>query len=108
MLQLEVVDRMIAEPSTRAYGRLSIMTQLLCEAEKLFESRRCFQPRPKFKAIIRLAPRTQKLAFDRACRDTLIKAFSARRKTVRNALKNLLQRMSSQHWVLIPACARRI
>ena len=93
MLQLEVVDRMIAEPSTRAYGRLSIMTQLLCEAEKLFEvPPECFQPRPKVQsAIIRLAPRTQKLAFDRACLETLlIKAFSARRKTVRNALKNLL------------------
>ena len=51
MLQLEVVDRMIAEPSTRAYGRLSIMTQLLCEAENCSRSHQSVSSRgPKFKA----------------------------------------------------------
>jgi 16S rRNA (adenine1518-N6/adenine1519-N6)-dimethyltransferase len=93
MLQLEVVDRMIAEPSTRAYGRLSVMTQLLCEAEKLFEvPPECFYPRPKVQsAIVHLAPRPERLDFDQASLEALlIQAFSARRKTVRNALKNLL------------------
>lgn len=91
MLQLEVVDRMIAVPSTKAYGRLSVMTQLYCHAEKLFEvPAEAFSPRPKVRsAIVRLTPRPGTHLPD-PLESVLIQAFSARRKTVRNALKGLL------------------
>lgn len=95
MLQLEVVDRMTAETGTKAYGRLSIMTQLFCDAEKLFEvPAEAFSPRPKVRsAIIRLSPRVdpaQQTAATEVLEQLLIQAFSARRKTVRNALRGLM------------------
>ena len=92
MLQLEVVDRMIANPSTRAYGRLSVMTQLYCEAEKLFEiPPEAFSPKPKVRsAIVRLRSRIEFFDEPPMLEQVLIQAFSARRKTVRNALKTLL------------------
>lgn len=92
MLQLEVVNRMIAAPSTKAYGRLSVVTQLHCEAEKLFEvPPEAFLPKPKVRsAILRLRFNTRRVEVFPMLEQILIKAFSARRKTVRNALKNLL------------------
>lgn len=90
MLQLEVVNRMTADVSTRAYGRLSVMTQLYCETEKLFEvPPEAFTPRPKVQsAIIRLRPKPLPPAMDtNLLEKILIAAFSARRKTIRNALK---------------------
>ena len=92
MLQLEVVDRIIAAPSTRAYGRLSVMTQLHCEAEKLFEvPPEAFSPRPKVRsAIVRLRHRGQTFEASSLLKQVLTKAFNSRRKTVRNALKTLL------------------
>lgn len=93
MLQLEVVDRMTADSSSKSYGRLSVMTQLYCETEKLFEvPPEAFNPRPKVQsAIVRLAPRTHPYDADPAVvEQILIQAFSSRRKTIRNALKGLL------------------
>lgn len=94
MLQLEVVDRMAAAPSSSEYGRLSIMTQYYCEASRLFSvPPSAFQPQPKVtSAIVRLAPTRKDI---RAKDVTLLaemvnRAFSQRRKTVRNALKNFL------------------
>ena len=92
MLQVEVVDRMIANPSTKAYGRLSVMSQLYCEAEKLFEiPPEAFSPKPKVRsAIVRLRSRIEFFDEPPLLEQVLIQAFSARRKTVRNALKTLL------------------
>lgn len=92
MLQLEVVDRMTASPSTRAYGRLSVMTQLYCEAEKLFEvPPEAFSPRPKVRsAIVRLRSLGPDIHKPEKLEEVLTTAFSARRKTVKNALKSLL------------------
>ena len=85
MLQLEVVERMVASPSTPAYGRLSVALQARFRLAKLFNvARGAFQPPPKVEsALVRLLPREQPLAIDE---DLLRKAFSARRKTLRNAL----------------------
>ena len=91
MLQLEVVERMIAPVSTSAYGRLSIMTRVHCEAEKLFETPpEAFHPRPGVRsAVVRLRPGGEAPDVDRQrLRQLLTRAFSARRKTIRNALKN--------------------
>lgn len=93
MLQLEVVDRMSATVSTSSYGRLSIMTQYYCDVEKLFEvSPESFSPRPKVtSAIVRLQPRSALPDIDPKRLDqVVVQAFSARRKTVRNALKSSL------------------
>ena len=93
MLQREVVDRMTAKPSTKAYGRLSVMTQLHCNTEKLFEvPPEAFSPRPKVQsAIIRLTPKKRATDVDSQLLESiLVQAFSMRRKTIRNALRKFL------------------
>ncbi|HKU47362.1 MAG TPA: 16S rRNA (adenine(1518)-N(6)/adenine(1519)-N(6))-dimethyltransferase RsmA [Burkholderiales bacterium] len=88
MLQLEVVERMVAAPSTAAYGRLSVALQGRFRMEKLFNvSKGAFRPPPKVEsAIVRLVPLEKKLAIDE---DLLRRAFSARRKQLRNALPGI-------------------
>ena len=85
MLQLEVVERMVAAPSTAAYGRLSVALQARFRMKKLFNvARGAFRPAPKVEsALVRLEPRERPLQVDE---DLLRRAFSARRKTLRNAL----------------------
>jgi 16S rRNA (adenine1518-N6/adenine1519-N6)-dimethyltransferase len=85
MLQLEVVERMVAAPSTPAYGRLSVALQARFRMKKLFNvGRGAFRPPPRVdSAVVRLEPLPQILEIDE---DLLRRAFSARRKTLRNAL----------------------
>jgi 16S rRNA (adenine1518-N6/adenine1519-N6)-dimethyltransferase len=88
MLQLEVVDRMVAAHSTPDYGRLSVALQARFQIQKLFRvSRGAFRPPPKVEsALVRLVPRSAPLRVDE---QLLRKAFSARRKTLRNALPGI-------------------
>jgi 16S rRNA (adenine1518-N6/adenine1519-N6)-dimethyltransferase len=95
MLQLEVVDRMIAQPSTGTYGRLSIMCQYYCKPTRLFSvPAAAFHPRPRvMSSVIRLEPRTddERKARDVAVLENLLtRSFSQRRKTIRNAMKPFL------------------
>jgi 16S rRNA (adenine1518-N6/adenine1519-N6)-dimethyltransferase len=93
MLQLEVVERMCALPSSKAYGRLSIMCQYYCDVEKLFEvPPQAFSPAPKVtSAIVRLKPRRQAFLEDPKLLETLLRqAFAQRRKTLRNNLQGLV------------------
>lgn len=93
MLQKEVVDRMVAEPSTSDYGRLSVMLQHRFSMEKCFEvPPECFYPAPKVtSAIVRMIPLESKLArSDNLFSRIVAAAFSQRRKTLRNTLKGLL------------------
>jgi 16S rRNA (adenine1518-N6/adenine1519-N6)-dimethyltransferase len=85
MLQLEVVDRMVARHSTPQYGRLSVALQARFRMQKLFDvPRGAFNPPPKVEsAVVRLEPLAEILPIDE---DLLRKAFSSRRKTLRNAL----------------------
>ncbi len=85
MLQLEVVERMVAAPSTPAYGRLSVALQARFAMEKLFNvSKGAFRPPPKVEsAVVRMVPLRAPLRVDD---ELLRRAFSARRKTLRNAL----------------------
>jgi 16S rRNA (adenine1518-N6/adenine1519-N6)-dimethyltransferase len=85
MLQLEVVERMVAKPSTAAYGRLSVSLQSKFDIRKLFKvAPGAFRPPPKVdSALVRMEPLAWALPIDE---DLLRKAFSARRKTLRNAL----------------------
>ena len=88
MLQLEVVERMVARHSTPEYGRLSVALQARFNMKKLFNvSKGAFKPPPKVEsAIVRLEPLPQIMKIDE---DLLRKAFSARRKTLRNALPGI-------------------
>src|SRR2546429_1859732 len=85
MLQLEVVERMVAAPSTAAYGRLSVALQARFAMQKLFKvSRGAFRPPPKVEsAVVRLVPLPAMLQIDD---DLLRQGFSARRKQLRHAL----------------------
>lgn len=85
MLQHEVVQRMVAAPSTPAYGRLSVALQARFTMARLFGvPRGAFRPPPKVdSAVVRLLPRSDPLEIDEGI---LRSAFSARRKTLRNAL----------------------
>ncbi|MBM3352260.1 MAG: 16S rRNA (adenine(1518)-N(6)/adenine(1519)-N(6))-dimethyltransferase RsmA [Betaproteobacteria bacterium] len=87
MLQREVVDRMVAAPSTPQYGRLSVMLQTRFAMRKLFTvPAGAFRPPPKVEsAVVRLVPLAAvELPGNFAA--VVRKAFSARRKTLRNAL----------------------
>lgn len=92
MLQKEVVDRLVARPGTKAYGRLSIMTQALCDTESLFDvGPGAFRPPPKVQSsVVRLVPRTEPLIpSDRlpALEQLTQLVFSQRRKTLRKILQ---------------------
>jgi 16S rRNA (adenine1518-N6/adenine1519-N6)-dimethyltransferase len=89
MLQLEVVERMVAAHSTPEYGRLSVMLQTRFRMKKLFNvAPGAFRPPPKVdSAVVRLVPIGEKPACDEALLEKIVRqAFSARRKTLRNAL----------------------
>jgi 16S rRNA (adenine1518-N6/adenine1519-N6)-dimethyltransferase len=89
MLQREVVERMVAAPSTPAYGRLSVMLQVRFAMQSLFRvAPGAFRPSPKVEsAIVRLRPLAAPLDHDApGFADLVRRAFSARRKTLRNAL----------------------
>ncbi|MDD1612115.1 MAG: 16S rRNA (adenine(1518)-N(6)/adenine(1519)-N(6))-dimethyltransferase RsmA [Methylococcaceae bacterium] len=95
MLQKEVVERLCAEPGNKQYGRLSVMMQYACETEHLFDvPPESFDPAPKvMSSIVRLTPhRRPPVQVD--SRENLnrvvMQAFSQRRKTLRNSLKNLI------------------
>ncbi len=94
MLQKEVVDRMVAQPGTKRFGRLSIMVQYYCQVRCLFYvSAKSFTPAPKVEsAIVRLQPHTEKpfIANDEKLFGQLVTmAFNHRRKTMRNAIKDM-------------------
>ncbi|WP_243042577.1 16S rRNA (adenine(1518)-N(6)/adenine(1519)-N(6))-dimethyltransferase RsmA [Dyella sedimenti] len=95
MLQKEVVDRMAAEPGSKVYGRLSVMLQLACRVESLFVvPPGAFRPPPKVdSAVVRLVPLppAQLPDADPARIHAIVKAaFAQRRKTLGNALKNVM------------------
>lgn len=95
MLQKEVVDRMLAGPGSRTYGRLSVMLQQRCRGELLFRvAPGAFTPPPRVQsAVVRLVPEASpKHAVDDPAHFAVLvrKAFAQRRKTLRNALKDVL------------------
>ena len=99
MLQLEVVNRLAAEPGSKLYGRLSVMAQYYCNVQSLFEvPPEAFTPRPKVQsAIVRLEPHLSRKdalphpADNVAVLEKVLRiAFNQRRKTLRNSLKELI------------------
>ncbi|HYD63406.1 MAG TPA: 16S rRNA (adenine(1518)-N(6)/adenine(1519)-N(6))-dimethyltransferase RsmA [Noviherbaspirillum sp.] len=92
MLQKEVVERMVAEPGGKAYGRLSVMLQWRYYMELLFVvPPTAFDPPPQVdSAIVRMIPLAQPLPCEAAKLEQVVtKAFSQRRKVIRNCLSGM-------------------
>lgn len=95
MLQNEVVERMVASPSTAAYGRLSVMLQYRFYMEKLLDvPPESFRPAPKVdSAVVRMIPLPAsevRVKNERLFAEIVAAAFGQRRKTLRNTLKSYL------------------
>lgn len=95
MLQKEVVDRLVASPGSKAYGRLSVMAQFHATMAQLFDvPPEAFDPPPKVdSSVIRLTPREMSVserALGAPLEQVTRQAFSQRRKTLRNALSGML------------------
>ncbi len=95
MLQKEVVERMAAQPGNGQYGRLSVMLQYRCKVSPLFSiGSGAFTPPPKVEsAFVRLEPFALppvNVADEAVFAAVVRQAFAQRRKTLRNALRGLL------------------
>jgi 16S rRNA (adenine1518-N6/adenine1519-N6)-dimethyltransferase len=95
MVQKEVAERLIAEPSSKAYNALSIYAQLLCDVRITTDvPPSSFKPPPRVdSAVVQLIPRKEWLydvANPKRLRQIIKTAFTQRRKTVRNGLQSLM------------------
>jgi 16S rRNA (adenine1518-N6/adenine1519-N6)-dimethyltransferase len=92
MFQLEFAERMVADPGTGEYGRLSVTAGHYADAEIIEEvPKEAFDPQPRVEsAVVRLTPREPAYEVnDEAFFLDFVKAlFTQRRKTVRNAIRN--------------------
>ena len=94
MLQKEVIDRMVAEPATGDYGRLSVMLQWRYAMENvLFVPPESFDPPPRVdSAVVRMVPRAEPAPLSQAVLEELVQvAFSQRRKLLRHTLGRWLE-----------------
>tara|TARA_B100000242_G_scaffold287545_1_gene254518 strand:+ start:25 stop:813 length:789 start_codon:yes stop_codon:yes gene_type:complete len=95
MVQSEVADRLCAKVSSKEYGRISVLSQLFCKIEKIFDvSPENFFPKPKVNStLIRIYP-IKKISFKYEDIDYLLKkAFCFRRKKIRNNLLKYLPKI---------------
>jgi len=95
MLQKEVVERIVAEPGSRKYGRLGIMLSPWFDCQHVFDvGPGAFKPPPKVNsAIVHFRPRAGgplDLGDRQLYAEVVRQAFSARRKTLKNALAGLV------------------
>ena len=93
MLQKEVVDRIVAPPGSKIYGRISVIMQTFFDTELMFVvPKESFDPQPKIEsAILYLKTKKQPLVQNSKPLEEIVKiAFSQRRKTLKNCLKSVL------------------
>ena len=94
MLQKEVVERMVAAPSSAAYGRLSVMLQWRYAMDMVLDvGPMAFDPPPRVNsAVVRMTPHAQPAPLPLALLSELVQvAFSQRRKLLRHTLGKWLQ-----------------
>jgi 16S rRNA (adenine1518-N6/adenine1519-N6)-dimethyltransferase len=94
MLQKEVVDRMVAQPATSDYGRLSVMLQWRYEMESVLPvAPEAFDPPPRVhSAVVRMVPRAQPALVEEKLLSEIVQvAFSQRRKLLRHTLGKWLE-----------------
>jgi 16S rRNA (adenine1518-N6/adenine1519-N6)-dimethyltransferase len=93
MFQLEVAERVCAAPDTSAYGRISVLSQWLCDVTmQMHVPAGAFAPPPKVEsALVRLVPKPEQPSRQelRAMERLTAAAFGQRRKMLRGALKSL-------------------
>ncbi|MFK8040423.1 MAG: 16S rRNA (adenine(1518)-N(6)/adenine(1519)-N(6))-dimethyltransferase RsmA [Rickettsiaceae bacterium] len=93
MFQKEVAERIYSKPHSKSYGRLSVICQLLCNVEKLFDIDKCnFYPIPNVDStLIKLTPKNNLLSNDLINMIETITsiAFNQRRKMIKSSLKSL-------------------
>lgn len=92
MFQKEVADRLVAKPGSKAYGRLSVITQWRADARVLFNlPPRAFTPPPKVEStVVQLVPRANPEPAEwRILEKVTAAAFGQRRKMLRQSLKSL-------------------
>ena len=93
MLQKEVVDRIVAAPGSKVYGRTSVIMQAFFDTELMFAvPKESFDPQPKIEsAILYLKTKSEPLVQNLRPLEEIVKiAFSQRRKTLKNCLKSVL------------------
>lgn len=92
MFQREVAERLVAEPGSKSYGRLSVLSQWRTQPKILFDiAPSAFVPPPKVtSSVVELVPRPQPLPCDRRALERVTEAaFGQRRKMLRQSLKSL-------------------
>jgi len=90
LLQKEVVDRIVAKPKTKSYGRLSVLVQSTCAVKKLFDlSPKSFTPQPKvISSLIAIVPKQNVQVNIHTLSEITLLLFSQRRKKIRHAVAN--------------------
>jgi 16S rRNA (adenine1518-N6/adenine1519-N6)-dimethyltransferase len=93
LFQKEVALRLTAEPGGPDYGRLSVLAQLVCRVERLFDlPPGAFVPPPKVRSsLVRLVPRPDRPSAEELARIERLTAaaFAGRRKMLRRSLSGL-------------------
>ncbi|RUO27912.1 16S rRNA (adenine(1518)-N(6)/adenine(1519)-N(6))-dimethyltransferase [Aliidiomarina sedimenti] len=108
MLQKEVVDRMGAEPGSKAFGRLTVMIQQACEVTPVLDvPPGAFTPPPKVNsAVVRLRPLTTprvEVKDRKLLNQVCLTGFNQRRKTIRNNFKELMTEADLESLGINPA-----
>lgn len=90
LVQKEVADRLCAQASDSAYGRLSVMVSTVFQFEKLFDvPQEAFVPAPKVQStFVKMSLREKIISTDAGFEALVKQAFSQRRKTIANTLKS--------------------
>ncbi|MFH0902708.1 MAG: 16S rRNA (adenine(1518)-N(6)/adenine(1519)-N(6))-dimethyltransferase RsmA [Pseudomonadota bacterium] len=101
MLQSEMADRLLAQPSTKAYGALGVMVQTFADVRLLLRvAASAFYPKPNVAStVIVLEPLAEArfpLVDEQTYRQVVRACFSKRRKTLRNALRSVFPPLGAQ------------
>ena len=107
MLQREVAERLTAGPNNKEYGRMSVMAQYYCDMQIVIDvPPESFDPAPKVdSSIVYFNPHTKpliKVENPRLLQRVTTEAFNQRRKTITNALKNLISNTELQQLEINP------
>lgn len=99
MFQKEVADRILAQPGSKTYGRLSVIAQWLCQVKRVMElPPSAFTPPPKIDStVVHFVPRASAADWPRfaTVEKILAAAFQQRRKMIRSSLKEYMAAMES-------------
>lgn len=109
MFQREVADRIVAEPGSKDYGRLSVLAQWRSRARiAMSVHRSAFTPPPKvMSAVVHIAPAEMPRDVDSKVLERLTEsAFGQRRKMLRSSLRSLPRALEALEWLGIDASRR--